>query len=64
MKKSKACKNCHRIVEDKDICPVCKTSQLTSNWKGHVTILDPEKSDIAKKLDISTPGKYAIRIAK
>jgi len=64
MKRSKACKNCRRILEDTNTCPVCKTSQLTSNWKGFVVVIDPEKSEIAKKLDVMTPGKYAIKIAK
>jgi len=64
MIKSKACKTCRRILEDSDSCPVCKTSQLTTNWKGFVVVIDPEKSEIAKKLGITIPGKYAIRLAK
>ena len=59
----KACKQCRRIVKE-NFCPVCKDSQLTSNWKGYVMIIDPENSEIAKKLEIKTPGRYAIRLGK
>jgi len=59
----KACKNCHRIVEG-DVCPICKDAQLTASWKGFVVIMDPEKSEVAKKLNITTPGKYALRLGK
>ena len=63
MQKLKACKNCRRIVEG-DVCPVCKDSELTAHWKGSITIIDPEKSELAKKMEITTPGRYAIRIGK
>lgn len=59
----KACKKCRKIVEGNH-CPICKDSQLTSNWKGYVMVVDPENSEIAKKLDVKTPGKYAIRLGK
>ena len=64
MQKNKACKTCRMILEHSDNCPICKTSQLTTNWKGVVVVINPEKSKIAKKLGITTPGKYAIRLAK
>jgi DNA-directed RNA polymerase subunit E" len=56
----KACKNCKRIVE-KNVCPVCKTSDMTSSFKGVVVIFDTE-SELAKKLGITAPGKYALRV--
>ena len=59
----KACKNCRRIVEG-NVCPVCKDSELTPHWKGFIIVIDPEKSEFAKKLGITAPGKYAIRIGK
>lgn len=63
MTTEKACKNCHRLVKE-NICPVCKTSELTSSWKGYVLVLKPENSDIAKMLNITMPGKYALRIGR
>jgi DNA-directed RNA polymerase subunit E" len=56
----KACRECHRLVEG-NICPVCKTSHLTDDWNGLVIIFDIE-SGLAKKLNISHPGKYALRV--
>jgi DNA-directed RNA polymerase subunit E" len=57
----KACKNCNRIVEDSDECPVCKNNDLSESWNGLVVIYDTE-SEIADKLGIETPGRYAIRV--
>lgn len=58
--KEKACKNCNRITT-LDVCEVCK--QPTSpSWMGYVSVIDPEKSSISKKLNISTKGKFALRV--
>ncbi len=58
----RACKNCRRIVEDADECPVCKNNDLSSTWNGLVVIYDTEDSEIAETLGIATPGRYAIRV--
>lgn len=57
----KACKNCNRIVEDSNECPVCKNNDLSTSWSGLVVIYNPDESEIAQELGIETPGKYAIR---
>lgn len=57
----RACKDCNRIVEDADECPVCKNNDLSDSWSGLVVIYDSE-SEIAEKLGIETPGRYAIRV--
>ena len=59
----KACEKCKLIVKG-DICPICKESKLTTNWKGSVMVINPEKSEIAKRMEVTMPGKYAIRIGK
>ena len=59
--KKKVCKNCHRIVEG-EICPVCKTSSFSEDWSGYVVIIDPSNSEIAKRLNITEPGRYALRV--
>jgi len=61
---SKACKNCRRIIDKGNVCPVCKSTDLTTNWKGFVIVIDPTNSEIAKKLGIKLPGKYALRLGK
>jgi DNA-directed RNA polymerase subunit E" len=57
----KACKSCRRIVEKGNICPVCRSPDLTSSFQGIVVIFDAE-SEIAKRLNISAPGKYAVKV--
>ena len=56
----RACKLCKRIVTG-NICPACKTTELTRNWKGILIVLNPE-SELAKEAAITAPGKYAIRV--
>lgn len=58
--KEKACKQCSRIT-DLDVCPVC-SSATSRDWLGYVSIIDPEKSETGKKLNITTKGKYALRV--
>jgi len=55
----KACKSCKRIVRG-NICPVCKSSDITTNWRGLLVVINPE-SEIAKEAGITSPGRYAIR---
>lgn len=62
MPRDKVCVYCKRIVEG-DVCPVCKTSKFTRRWEGVVIIIDPD-SEIAKTLDISAPGEYALNLIK
>jgi len=55
-----ACRECKRIVNGKE-CPICKTSNLTTNYQGIVVIFDVN-SEVAKKLGITTPGTYALKV--
>ena len=56
-----ACKNCH-FITSANICPNCKKSSLSSDWTGEIIIVDIEKSQIAKKVGITKPGRYALRV--
>ncbi len=58
----KACKVCSFITEEKK-CPSCGSEELSVKWKGVVYIFSPEKSETAKKLNITKPGKYALAVA-
>ena len=58
----KACKNCHLMVESGDSCPLCQSIELSEKYSGQLLVMDPEKSEIGKKLGIKTPGRYAIKI--
>jgi DNA-directed RNA polymerase subunit E" len=57
-----ACKKCKAVTTGK-VCPVCKSTDLTTNWSGIVVVFDPLKSRIAATLEISTPHKYAVKVS-
>ena len=59
--KKKACKKCKLFVEGNE-CPICKGNQFSLSWQGRLHILDADKSTIAKKLEITSKGEYAIKV--
>ena len=59
--KKKACKKCKLFVEESS-CPVCKSNQFSTNWKGRIIILDKDKSIIANNVGIKKEGEYAIKV--
>jgi len=59
--KKKVCRSCKLFVEG-DTCPICKGNQFSSNWQGRIYILNPEKSEIGKKIGITVKGEYAIKV--
>ncbi|MDO8633987.1 MAG: transcription elongation factor subunit Spt4 [archaeon] len=64
MKQGKACRQCRKVIEEGDKCPVCGGTAFTTFWRGYVVIIDPEKSEISKKMGISTIGKHALRLSR
>lgn len=56
----KACKNCHQLTEEA-VCPVCH-SPTSKTWQGYVVVADPKKSKIARRMNVKTPGKYALKV--
>ena len=61
MAKTKACKICNTIFESGEKCPKCESKESTEAYKGRVVILDPEKSEIAQKLNLKNKGNFAIK---
>jgi len=59
-KRLQVCRNCKRFTTER-ICPNCKSTNLSTSWKGMVIILDPN-GEIAKALKISEEGKYALYV--
>ncbi len=55
-----ACKSCFTITEA-ERCPNCG-GELSKEWQGYVVVLDPAKSEIAKKLNITKAGSYALKV--
>ena len=58
--KEKACPKCH-LVAYEDICPLCNY-KMSSDWNGMIVVLDPDESDLAKELNITIPGRYALKV--
>ena len=61
MPKPKACRVCNKIYEEGDKCPRCDAKESTDAFKGRVVVIDSEKSEIAKKLNIKGKGNFAIK---
>lgn len=61
MAKEKACKICKTIFEVGEKCPNCGSKEYTENFKGRIVVLDPEKSEIAKEINIKEKGNFAIK---
>lgn len=59
-KRLQVCRNCRRFTTEKS-CPMCKSTNLSTSWKGLVVITATE-SEIAKILNINEPGKYALYV--
>jgi len=60
-KKEKACKICKKIYEEGDKCPNCESKESTDSFKGRIHVLNPEKSEIAQKLNITGKGEFAVK---
>jgi DNA-directed RNA polymerase subunit E" len=57
----KACAVCHFITRE-NVCPKCKASALSDDFSGLVIVFDPEKSAIAKAMNIKEKGRYALKV--
>ncbi|NLX50307.1 MAG: DNA-directed RNA polymerase, subunit E'' [Methanospirillum sp.] len=57
----KVCRECHRLV-DGDSCVICNTANLSTDWTGYLVVLDPRRSQVAKKANIDLPGCYALKV--
>ncbi|MFA5484967.1 MAG: transcription elongation factor subunit Spt4 [Candidatus Pacearchaeota archaeon] len=60
MAKEKACLNCKAIYQG-DKCPICGETPSNESFKGRVYVFNPEKSEIANKLEIHKEGEFAIK---
>jgi DNA-directed RNA polymerase subunit E" len=62
--KEKACRNCRYILEEGDTCPNCNEKTFTTFWRGYVMVMNPEQSEIAKRMGITRRGKFALRLSR
>ena len=58
------CRECHRVQEtaETEACEVCGSTSLTEDWAGYVVIAHPEESEIAREMEVTEPGKYALKV--
>ena len=57
----KACRKCHYITEE-NVCPNCKSTDLSEDFSGLIIIFDPKNSVIAKTIKAERKGRYAIKV--
>ena len=58
-----ACGECHIILNDGvDQCLHHPSAPVSSDWTGYVIIVNPERSEIAKRLQVEKPGRYALKV--
>jgi len=50
------------MLSNGPVCPNCKSSNLSDDWVGLFVVVEPEVSEVARKMGIKTPGRYAIRV--
>ena len=62
MADEKACKKCGMIISHGDTCPVCGSKELTNKWSSYIIVLNADKSDVAKKLNITINSTFAIDV--
>ncbi len=60
-KKEKACKLCNTIFIKGEKCPSCGAKEYTDSFKGRIVVLNPEKSEIAQKINLKEKGNFAIK---
>lgn len=60
--KEKVCKECGFLNSSKvKKCENCGSNQFLDKYKGQVVVFDAENSEVAKKLGIDNPGKFALK---
>ena len=60
MVKTRACKICKTLHENEK-CPKCDSKEFTETFKGRIVVFDPEKSEIAQKINLKDKGNFAIK---
>ena len=57
-----ACAECNAILSDEeDQCNHCPTSPVSRDWQGLVIVLNPEMSEVGKRMGVTRAGSYALK---
>ena len=62
MAKELACRKCKNITSGR-VCPSSGGTDLSTDWSGLIVLSDPDKSQVAKQLEFTKPGRYAIKVS-
>jgi len=57
----KICIKCRMFVKGNE-CPNCHGNKFSESWQGRIFVLDANKSEIAKNMNIAVKGEYAIKV--
>jgi RNA polymerase subunit RPABC4/transcription elongation factor Spt4 len=60
VKRIYVCRNCRRFTSGK-ACEFCKSTNLSTSWKGLAVILNPQ-SELSKFLNFTEKGRYALYV--
>ena len=44
-------------------CPNDGSTELSNEWSGLIVIINADKSQVAKTLAITKPGRYALKVS-
>jgi DNA-directed RNA polymerase, subunit E'''' len=56
----KVCRKCMRLIVNSETCEICESADLAE--KPLVVVIDPMKSEIAKRMNIDLADKYALKV--
>lgn len=62
MPREQACRRCRTLTTGK-VCPNCQSTELSSEWTGLAVVLDVDRSQVARALQITKPGRYAVKVS-
>ena len=51
-----------RLIVNSEKCETCDSKDLADEWLGLVVVVDPLKSEIAKRMNIDLADKYALKV--
>ncbi len=60
--KELACRKCRMLTTEK-ACPNDGSTELSNEWSGLIVIINADKSQVAKTLAITKPGRYALKVS-
>jgi DNA-directed RNA polymerase subunit E" len=59
----KACVSCRTLVDrEAQVCPNCGSKEFTDDWSGIIIAIEPESSELARTLNITGKGRYAVKL--